>query len=93
MLCGIGIIGTPHLDTVVPKKVESLILGQRGTNYANLRIQVCQILNILTESLNYKYLGLPTHFGLDRSDCVQYLVDRVCQRIEGWKEKNYFTSW
>jgi hypothetical protein len=53
----------------------------------DMRARVCTILNILTESLTDKYLGLPTHVGADRSDCFQYLVDRLCQRIEGWKEK------
>jgi hypothetical protein len=53
----------------------------------DMRARVCTILNILTESLTDKYLGLPTHVGADRSDCFQYFVDRLCQRIEGWKEK------
>ena len=45
------------------------------------------MLNILTEALSDKYLGLPTIVGVDRSDCFQHLVDRVCQRLKGWKEK------
>jgi hypothetical protein len=65
---------------------KSCIFFSPNTN-VHVRVQVCQILNILTESLNDTYLGLPTHVGLDKSECFQYLVDRVCQRIEGWKEK------
>ena len=34
-----------------------------------------------------KYLGLPTIVGVDRNDCFQHLVDRVCQRPKGWKKK------
>jgi hypothetical protein len=49
--------------------------------------EVCQILNILTESLNDKYLGLPAMVGIDKSECVRHLVDRVIARISGWKEK------
>jgi hypothetical protein len=51
------------------------------------RAEVCQILNILTESLNDKYLGLPAMVGIDKSECVRHLVDRVIARISGWKEK------
>ena len=33
------------------------------------REAVCGVLNILTEALSDKYLGLPTIVGVDRSDC------------------------
>ena len=39
------------------------------------------------EALADKYLGLPSMVGVDRSDCFQHLIDRVCQRLKGWKEK------
>ena len=48
---------------------------------------MCTILNIMTEALNDKYLGLPANVGLDKTDCFQYLIDRIVQRISGWKEK------
>ena len=48
---------------------------------------VCQTLNVMTESLNDKYLGLPALVGADRSDCFWHLVDRVRARVSGWKEK------
>ena len=51
------------------------------------REQMCTILNIMTEALNDKYLGLPANVGLDKTDCFQYLIDRIVQRISGWKEK------
>jgi hypothetical protein len=44
-------------------------------------------LDIMTEAFTDKYLGLPAMVGVDRSDSFQFLVDRVCQRINGWKEK------
>lgn len=31
-----------------------------------VRVQVCNTLNIMTEALNDKYLGLPAHVGLDK---------------------------
>lgn len=53
----------------------------------NDRESVCGMLDILTEAFSDKYLDLPTMVGVDRSDCFQHLVDRVCQRLKGWKEK------
>ncbi|GJM91026.1 hypothetical protein PR202_ga07361 [Eleusine coracana subsp. coracana] len=52
-----------------------------------VRAEVCEILNIMTESLSDKYLGLPVLVGTDRSDFFKHLVDRVQARINGWKEK------
>jgi hypothetical protein len=51
------------------------------------RIQICNILNINTEALSDKYLGLPALVGIDRSDCFMHLVERIIQLIKGWKEK------
>jgi len=53
----------------------------------NMKVEVCEILNIMTESLSDKYLGLPAMVGADRSDCFRHLIDRVNSRINGWKEK------
>lgn len=52
------------------------------------RAAICTVLNIMTEALTHKYLGLPAMVGVDRSDCFQFLVDRVCKIISGWKEKH-----
>jgi hypothetical protein len=50
------------------------------------RVEVCEILDIWTESLNDRYLGLPSMVGLSRSDCFKYLVERV-QEINQWMER------
>jgi len=52
-----------------------------------VKAEVCETLNIMTESLNDKYLGLPAMVGIDRSDCFQHLIDRVRAKTKGWKEK------
>ena len=52
-----------------------------------VKTEVCQILNIRTESLSDKYLGLPALVGADRSDCFRHLVDKVVSLIHGWTEK------
>jgi hypothetical protein len=49
--------------------------------------ELCATLNIVTESLNDKYLGMPTMVGIDRSDCFQHLIDRVRSKTKRWKEK------
>ena len=51
------------------------------------KVQICTILNIMTEALNDKYLGLPANVGMDKSDCFQFLIDRIIMKISGWKEK------
>jgi len=52
-----------------------------------VKAEVCESLNIMTESLSDKYLGLPVMVGADRSDCFRHLIDRVNSRINGWQEK------
>jgi hypothetical protein len=32
-------------------------------------------------------LGLPALVGADRSDCFRHFIERIIQRINGWKEK------
>jgi hypothetical protein len=54
----------------------------------DMKVEVCNILNILTEAITDKYLGLPPLVGVDRSDCFQHLIDRICKILSGWKEKN-----
>ena len=48
---------------------------------------MCESLDIMSEALNDKYLGLPALVGADRSDCFRHLIDRITMRINGWKEK------
>jgi hypothetical protein len=52
-----------------------------------VKVEFCNVLNINIEALSDKYLGLPTIVGADRSDCFLHFVERVLERIKGWKEK------
>ena len=52
------------------------------------KVEVCSILDIMTEAITDKYLGLPPLVGVDKSDCFQHLIDRVYKLLSGWKEKN-----
>ena len=52
-----------------------------------VRADICTSLNIMTEALSDKYLGLPALVGADRSDSFIHLLERIIKRLEGWKEK------
>jgi hypothetical protein len=49
----------------------------------DVRVEVCNTLDIQTEAIFDRYLGLPTTVGMDRSDCFKYLVERVLKIIGG----------
>lgn len=71
------------LDSLVLRnRVSFSVLARMST-----KAQVCTILDIITEALSEKYLGLPANARLDKSVCFQYLVDRLIQRMAGWREK------
>ena len=53
----------------------------------NRKFEVCESLNIMTETLCDKYLGLSALVGAYRSDCFRHLIDRMNLRINGWMEK------
>ncbi|XP_051217512.1 uncharacterized protein [Lolium perenne] len=53
----------------------------------DVRAELCSELNVMTEDLSDKYLGLPAMVGVDRSDSFMYLLERIIKRLEGWKEK------
>jgi hypothetical protein len=51
------------------------------------RAEICEALHITTEAISDKYLGLSALVGADRSDCFEHFIERIIQRINGWKEK------
>jgi hypothetical protein len=65
---------------------KSSIFFSPNTNVL-VRADICEVLHIDTEALFDKYLGLPALVGADRLDCFMHFVDRIIQRIMGWKEK------
>ena len=52
-----------------------------------LKGDICSELNIMTEAISDKYLGLPAMVGVDKSESFLYLLERIIARLEGWKEK------
>jgi hypothetical protein len=54
-----------------------------------VKAKTCEELNIMTEAISDKYLGLPTMVELDRSKSVGYLLERIIERLNGWKRGSY----
>ena len=52
-----------------------------------VKAEICTELNITSEALSDKYLGLPSMVGLDRSDSFVHLLERIIKRLENWNEK------
>jgi hypothetical protein len=52
-----------------------------------IKAEICEVLHIDREAISDKYLGLPTIVGADRSDYFLHFVERIIQRVNGWKEK------
>jgi hypothetical protein len=44
-------------------------------------------LNVFTETLNEKYLGMPSDVGRSKSGAFKYLKDRIWKKIQGWLEQ------
>jgi hypothetical protein len=65
---------------------KSSIFFSPNTN-VEVKVEICNTLNINTEALSDKYLCLPAIVGADRSDSFLHFVERVLERIKGWKEK------
>jgi hypothetical protein len=45
------------------------------------------VVNIMTEAISERYLGLPTMVHLDRSESLLYLLERIIERLKDWKER------
>jgi hypothetical protein len=80
------------LDTCCANSGQLVSLAKSSTFFSPnthvlVRSDICEILHIDTEALSDKYLGLPAIIGADRSDCFLHFVERIIQRINGWKEK------
>src|ERR1041385_8172615 len=51
------------------------------------RLVVCETLDIMTEAISDKYLGLPAMLGVDKVDCFKHLVERILKLVTDWKER------
>jgi hypothetical protein len=51
------------------------------------RTSVKNILNVANETLNEKYLGMPSDVGRSTNGAFKFLKDRIWKRIQGWLEQ------
>ena len=51
------------------------------------RQAVKNILNVPNETLNEKYLGMPSDVGRSKNGAFKYLKDRVWKKVQGWLEQ------
>ncbi|GJN23549.1 hypothetical protein PR202_gb11209 [Eleusine coracana subsp. coracana] len=65
---------------------KSSIHFAKGCN-ANVREEIKSILDICSEVLSEKYLGMPTDVGKSVHGAFKYLKDRVWKRVQGWMEQ------
>ena len=52
-----------------------------------IRESIKEILDVPHESLNEKYLGLPSDVGTSKNRAFGYLKDRVWKKLRGWMER------
>jgi hypothetical protein len=65
---------------------KSSIHFAKGCN-SQVREEINGLLNIHTEALSDKYLGMPTDVGISANGAFKYIKDRIWRRIQGWMEK------
>jgi hypothetical protein len=67
-------------------KEKSAILFSKNTKLS-VRANIKQVLEVQSETINEKYLGLPVYISRSKKEAFQYVKDKIWKRIQGWKEK------
>ncbi|GJX77037.1 reverse transcriptase [Tanacetum coccineum] len=52
-----------------------------------LRGDICSVLRLQQMDSKAKYLGLPSIFGEKKTEMFGFLLDKVLQKMQGWKQK------
>nr|XP_045088271.1 uncharacterized protein LOC123496916 [Aegilops tauschii subsp. strangulata] len=58
----------------------------------SVRAEIKGLLHVPSETLNEKYLGMPSDVGSSRNGAFKYLKDRLWNKIQGWIEKTMSTA-
>jgi hypothetical protein len=65
---------------------KSSVFFSKGCNEVTQQ-SVKNILNVPNETLNEKYLGMPSDVGRSMHGAFKHLKDRIWKRIQGWLEQ------
>ena len=63
-------------------KDKSAILFSKNTSREEKR-EIMEIMNISTEGIKGRYLGLPPYIGKAKSSAFQYIKEKVWKGIQG----------
>ncbi|GJN04595.1 hypothetical protein PR202_ga22158 [Eleusine coracana subsp. coracana] len=53
----------------------------------NKKNTIKHALQVHSETVNEKYLGLPVYIGQSKKEAFQYIKEKIWNRIQGWKER------
>jgi hypothetical protein len=73
------------LGQQINREKSSIFFSKRCPD--SIKQSVKTVLQVHSESLSEKYLGMPTDVGRSRNGAFKYLKDRIWERIQGWIEK------
>jgi hypothetical protein len=73
------------LGQQINREKSSIFFSKRCPD--SIKQSVKTVLQVHSESLSEKYLGMPTDVGRSRNGAFKYLKDRIWKRIQGWIEK------
>ena len=65
---------------------KSSIFFSKGVPEA-VRNDIKNMLNVPNETLNEKYLGMPTYVAASKNGVFKYLKDKLWNKIQGWVER------
>ena len=71
--------------------VKSTIFFSKGCPNV-LRGEIKEILNVPNETLNEKYLRMPTDVGSSKNGAFKYLKERLWCKVKGWLERLFSSA-
>jgi len=70
---------------------KSSIYFSKGVSEAT-RATIKGIMNVPNETLNEKYLGMPSDVGSSKNSAFKFIKDRLWNKVQGWIEKSLSTA-
>ncbi|GKV49287.1 hypothetical protein SLEP1_g56044 [Rubroshorea leprosula] len=70
---------------------KSAILFSRNTSLS-LKTTICSLFSIHRDAPVHKYLGLPTSWGRSKKQSLQFVIEKVQQKLQAWKKSLLFAA-